>query len=283
MKRLHCSVGIPSALQRLAVTALLLVSPSLMTAAANVSPELGSTGEVLQTILYERSGATAALIAHPNPAQLLGMLLLISMPLFALYGACMGLAGGLRQSVASAAKTPLLFLCTLLVCGPVLVILSILTGLKLDVLQIASLVLMCLAFNALLLACFGPLSAFFGLSSDYHFMKLLHVGVFAICGLISTSVLYSSLQIAISQQGLPTGTGALLFLFWIATYGFVGLQMAWTLRPLIGEPGLPFQWLRRRESGMSVYTAIGLSMRSVGEPADTPHAPAAATTVAKAT
>lgn len=229
---------------------------------ASIEP-LGTQSAILKTILHERSNSTLLLLNHVHPADLLISLVM----LFTIYGACMGLPGGLRQTLASAIKTPLIFLCTLVVCFPVLALLAILTGLNLGVLQTASLVMMSLMLNGLLLACFAPLSAFFAASSDYHFTKLLHVTIFALCGLFSTSILYGSLQIAIRSHGLESGNAMFLFLLWMLVYGFVGLQMAWTLRPMVGDPGLPFQWLRRRTSGMSVYTAISISMGEFTSPA----------------
>lgn len=35
---------------------------------------------------------------------------------------------------------------------------------------------------------------------------------------------------------------------WIIIFGLVGAQMAWVLRPFIGDPNLPFAWFRERNS-----------------------------------
>jgi hypothetical protein len=35
---------------------------------------------------------------------------------------------------------------------------------------------------------------------------------------------------------------------WIVIFGLVGAQMGWVLRPFVGNPNLPFAWLRARES-----------------------------------
>ena len=39
-----------------------------------------------------------------------------------------------------------------------------------------------------------------------------------------------------------------VFACWIVLFGLVGSQMGWVLRPFIGAPGRPFEWLRTRES-----------------------------------
>ncbi len=39
-----------------------------------------------------------------------------------------------------------------------------------------------------------------------------------------------------------------VFRCWVVVFGLVGAQMAWVLRPFIGDPNLPFTWFRARES-----------------------------------
>jgi hypothetical protein len=46
---------------------------------------------------------------------------------------------------------------------------------------------------------------------------------------------------------LPPGqrpTSMALLYIWILLFGFVGTQLAWTLRPFFGSPGEPFQIFR---------------------------------------
>lgn len=39
-----------------------------------------------------------------------------------------------------------------------------------------------------------------------------------------------------------------VFNCWVVIFGLVGAQMAWILRPFIGDPGMPFTWFRERQS-----------------------------------
>ena len=39
-----------------------------------------------------------------------------------------------------------------------------------------------------------------------------------------------------------------VFRIWVLVFGLVGAQMGWILRPFIGDPNLPFQWFRQRQS-----------------------------------
>jgi hypothetical protein len=39
-----------------------------------------------------------------------------------------------------------------------------------------------------------------------------------------------------------------VFRCWVLIFALVGAQMSWVLRPFIGDPRLPFEWFRARES-----------------------------------
>jgi len=43
---------------------------------------------------------------------------------------------------------------------------------------------------------------------------------------------------------LPSPQVKVVFRIWIIVFGLVGAQMAWVLRPFIGNPALPFTWFR---------------------------------------
>ena len=48
---------------------------------------------------------------------------------------------------------------------------------------------------------------------------------------------------------------------WILIYAFVGSQMAWTLRPFIGAPGLQFELFR--QLGGSFYANVFVSIGEI--------------------
>jgi hypothetical protein len=52
-----------------------------------------------------------------------------------------------------------------------------------------------------------------------------------------------------------------VFLSWMVIFGLVGAQMAWVLRPFIGNPGEPFQWFRARQSNF--FEAVWQSLRGL--------------------
>jgi len=179
---------------------------------------------------------------------------------FALYGSVMGSTHSLWQVLSSAAKLPLLFLATLVVCMPTLYFFNLIFGSNQSLTQIFCLVLTAITVTAVLLLSFAPIVMFFLLTtSNYQFFKLLNVGVFAISGIVGVRFLGQGMQIA-STGGQEGCARQVVVLLWILVYAFVGSQVAWTLRPFIGAPGLQFELFR--QLGGNFYTNV---FASIGE------------------
>jgi hypothetical protein len=68
------------------------------------------------------------------------------------------------------------------------------------------------------------------------------VGILTITGVAGLSFLWQGMRHV--QKGEGMGVRSLILWVWIFVYGFVGTQMAWTLRPFFGAPGLPFEVFR---------------------------------------
>jgi hypothetical protein len=127
------------------------------------------------------------------------------------------------------------------------------------------------------LASLGTIVAFFSLSTTSHpFMVLTNVVVFAVSGTLGLLFLLQTLhRLTIAtlpppetppdepgEPGQVRPPGALdqlegqvlgphvktVFRCWVVLFGLVGAQMGWVLRPFIGDPNLPFQFLRGRQS-----------------------------------
>lgn len=225
------------------------------------------SSELLYQMLSRKGDFALAILEHPRPGALAFQLSLAAFILFALYGAAMGLPHGWLQGFASAAKAPLVFLASLLVCLPALATLNVLVGAGMRPMQTLALILFALTLNAVLLASLAPIAWFFGVGSRYHFMKLLHVLFFAVCGCFSMWALLKGIVAACESHGLMAKKGVMLFQLWIVVYGFVGTQMGWVLRPFIGAPGLPFQWRRPCAPGLNFWAAVAQSLRRVwGDP-----------------
>ena len=54
-------------------------------------------------------------------------------------------------------------------------------------------------------------------------------------------------------------TSMTLLYIWILLFGFVGTQLAWTLRPFFGDPGHPFALFRKIEGTFyaDIFRTIG--------------------------
>lgn len=206
-----------------------------------------------------------------------------------LYGACMGcfalankpFGAAMLQTVAAMGKVPLLFGATLVVTFPSLYVLNALVGSRLTLGSVWRLLVSSMAVMMAVLASLGPIIAFFSLSTtNYPFMLLLNVVVFALSGFLGlkfllhtlhrlTVVLYDNTLIDLEEDESVNPTdGALdkvsphamarnvrqIFGFWVVVFGLVGMQMSWVLRPFISSPDKPFILFSPRESNF--YAAV---------------------------
>ena len=246
---------------------------------------------------------------HPSALQdgklglpLRGLTVLIVL-LGVFYGFCMGWfaifnreSPEYAQLVASMVKVPALFFLTLLVTLPSLYVFNALVGSRLHGPTLLQLLVASLGVTLAVLASFGPIVAFFSVTTtNYPFMVLLHVAVFTVAGLLGLGFLRQTmhrLSVYLIQAPAPAATppaeaqaegaapasaarppGALdrvpssgvvggkvkfVFVCWIAVFGLVGAQMSWVLRPFIGSPTQPFEWFRHRES--SFFEAVGRAL-----------------------
>lgn len=174
-----------------------------------------------------------------------------------LYSVMRGGAGSTLQLIATSLKVPMLFLLTLLVTLPSLYVLSALARSRLSYVHTVRLLLAAVTVNLALLASFGPVTAFFTLSTEsYPFMILLNVAFFAVSGSVGLSFLRKALDIVFEGATAPAiprpDPAARVFKAWTLIYAVVGAQMGWILRPFVGAPGVPFQWFRERESNFFV-------------------------------
>ncbi|MBC8098826.1 MAG: actin-binding WH2 domain-containing protein [Armatimonadetes bacterium] len=168
----------------------------------------------------------------------------------AIYGGVMGAASKtdpLLQMGSSAFKLPILFLITLIICVPSLYFFNLLFGSRQTLGQNIALIMTAVTTTAVLLVSFAPVSLFFlSTAGGYDFIKLLNVGVFAISGMMGVYFLRQGFGASVDAEN-PEGRGARrsLFIAWVILYAFVGMQMAWTLRPFIGAPNRSFEIVRQ--------------------------------------
>ncbi len=220
-----------------------------------------------------------------------GVFVPVSVGLGMVYGLCMALYAVLsrtppvyQQLLASALKVPAVFFFTLFVTFPSLYVFSALLGAQLRPLEALRIIVAAVAVSLTVLASFGPITGFFTLTTtSYPFMKLLSVFFFAVSGFIGLSFLTGILRRLEEAQSRPSATAkgpagtaessappaatvssprsgpprrwvaGRLFKVWLVVYAFVGVQMAWILRPFIGDPELDFAWFMQRGGNAFVH------------------------------
>lgn len=181
--------------------------------------------------------------------------------LSAIYGLTMGMDHSLLQSVAAAIKLPILFVLTAVICIPSLYTFNVLLGQRFKFLQTVTLMVMTLGTTSILLASLAPIAFFFSLTTpQYSFLLLLHVSIFALCGVYGVQYLYRGCAYLAFRMEQPLNN--LLLRIWIVIYGLVGMQLGWRLRPFVGSDGSPFQ-VFRPEQGGNFYIAVWNAISSL--------------------
>ncbi len=181
-----------------------------------------------------------------------------------LYGAAVGWWRAPLQALYVALKLPLILLFT--ACGNALLnaMLAPLLGLNIPFRQSFLAILMSFAIAAAILGGFSPLVAFVvwnapPMSTDfrvsggtYSFIMVTNVVVIAFAGIAANARLLQLLR----ELGGSSRVARRVLLAWLAGNLFLGSQLSWILRPFIGTPGLPVQFLRADPFHGNFYEAL---------------------------
>ena len=221
-------------------------------------------------ILRRREDFFAEIFRGEKLRERIRAYLVITAILSLFYGITMGASSfvvgfdrGAMQMASSGVKIPALYLMTVLVCFPVLFVILVLMGSRLSFMQTLALILLALTLNSILLAAFAPIILFFIITnSSYDFVKLLHVGVMGFSGLWAMAALWHGLREMCEKSDLYPKQAVRILQIWILIFGFVGTQMAWSLRPFVGNPGEPFQIVRPNQDG-NFYGAVANSIANL--------------------
>lgn len=208
----------------------------------------------LDGVLREPDKLYELLAEDPTVWWLCVRFLLAALALLGFYGAVMGSQGGMTQAASSLVKLPLLFLATLFIAGPSLYVFNLVLGSKLRPLPMLALVLFAIAMTAVMAASLAPVAWFFMASgSGYQFMVFLHVCILGLSGTAGLVAMHRGLSVLCEKAG-GSATQS-VFRAWVLLYAVVGSQMAWLMRPFVGNPGQPFGIFRPVESNF--FVAVG--------------------------
>lgn len=156
------------------------------------------------------------------------------------------------QAFYSGCKVPLLLACATLVCLPNFFVVNTFLGLREDFDAALRAILSAQATVAIALCAMAPLILTVYASSDnYRFAVFMNGVFFAIATLAGQRTLirhYAPLVRANRRHRV-------CMLTWILLYVFVSIQLAWVLRPFIGDPGSPSTFLRA-DAWSNAYVVI---------------------------
>ena len=194
----------------------------------------------------------------------------------AFYGLLAGAYSGWAQALSAAVKLPVLLLATLVVCFPVFFVVQVLMGSRLRLSQVLVLVVSSLALMTILLAAFVPVTAFFLVTgANYYFQHLLHITIAGIAGLFGMLALHDGLAVICEKRGVYPRRALTMMRIWAVLFAFVGIQMAWNLRPFLSDRSEPFRVLGQYEGNFyaAVVYAVNKLMTGDGKPPAVAPAP----------
>lgn len=202
-------------------------------------------------------GALRALLRPDAPTMALPKLALLVALSGAIQGALMGsyalFNGGSPLFMLWAAfKVPLFLGIAAALCFPALRVLYYLVGLG-DEFEptVRALTAAQAAFSAILASLAPLILVFYASGLSYRGALFFNLALFAVAGLAAQGVARNRLQEVLARDARHLKLWAVGFGVW----AFVGVQLAWNLRPFIGAPDAALQFLRP-DAFSNVYLAL---------------------------
>jgi hypothetical protein len=189
-----------------------------------------------------------------------------------LYGVAMGSWRHPLQSLYTALKFPLVILLTTFGNALLNGMLAPLLGMNIGLRQSLMAVLMSFAIASIVLGAFMPIVLFIvwnttssGVHSGaafaaYSFMQLTHVALISFAGTLGNVRLTPLLRLLC--DGNAAVARRVLFA-WLAGNLFLGSQICWVLRPFIGRPDMPVEFLGAHPFEGSLYETVFNAFRDL--------------------
>jgi len=177
-----------------------------------------------------------------------------------IYSVIMGCYNGFLQALSSGIKLPVLFNLLILICFPAFFVVQSVLGSKLTLTQMINIILSGFVYMTSIMASFSTIVLFFLITGDnYAFIKLLHVAIFTLSGLFGIRHIVDALQYSCEKKKIYPKTGVMVFRFWIFIMFFVGAQLSWSFRPLIGSKEQSFEIFREKQGNFyqEVFRSFG--------------------------
>ena len=183
--------------------------------------------------------------------ELLGLVAFVCLAC-ALYGSVLAGWRSPRLALYVAIKLPALFLGTTAFVSAFNWVMASLLGSGLSFKSTVFTVFAAMAVGAWILLALVPVALFFllsGVSSGgshdelrfaHNSILMTHVLILALAGVLGNLSLLQGLRRIVRPRCPSSG----LFFAWLASYAFVGCQLSWILRPFVGSPFFPVEFLR---------------------------------------
>ncbi len=215
-------------------------------------------------------GETAAVAAWTQSASRARVALWLAVTVggAAAFGAALGWWRAPEQALYTAVKLPLVLLSTALGNALLNAMLAPLLGVNIDLRQSLLAVLMSFTIVGAILGGVAPLLAFViwnapplersaSAGATHAFILLTIVAAIAFAGIAANVRLLRLL----ARLGGGAANARRVLAAWLAVNLFLGSQLAWMLRPFIGTPGLPVQFLRDDPFKGGFYDAVFYALR----------------------
>lgn len=179
------------------------------------------------------------------------------------YGSVMGSYHSIIQSIVAGLKVMLLFLFSLSICFPSFFVIQQVLGSKMSLRSMIIITLSGFVLTSTISLSFSPIIIFFQITGgNYHFLQLLHVAIFLFSGIFGMRLMIEALKFACEKKNTYPQIGVTVFRIWIIILAFVGIQLAWNLRPFLCDKNEEFKLFRKYEGNF--YTAIIYSFQQLG-------------------
>jgi hypothetical protein len=184
-----------------------------------------------------------------------------------LYGIVMGSYHSFLQSIVAGFKVTFLFLSAILICFPSFYVIQQVLGSKMTLRQMVLIILSGFVLTSAIAISFAPIVILFQMTGgNYHFLQLLHVAIFLFSGIFGMRLMIDALKFACDKKDIYPNIGVNVFRIWIIILAFVGIQIAWNLRPFLCNKTEEFKLFRKYEGNF--YTAIIYSVQQLVKPVD---------------
>jgi hypothetical protein len=180
------------------------------------------------------------------------------------YGAVMGTFGGVHgqrafQLLYSGVKVPLLLLVTFCLSLPSFFVLNTLLGVRADFARVLRALVAAQAVVTIILASLAPFTALWYVSfAAYRPAILFNAVMFGLASVSAQGLLRRWYAPLIARNPRHR----LLLRVWLIIYAFVGVQMAWVLRPFVGDPSQPTHFFREGAWG-NAYVEVARMVMDV--------------------